>query len=220
MAKLIYNGQEIADVTYTSGGGGGSGLPTFTETVIATGTSGGTVTFTDDYEDYPLLVIRITNSSSNNVTDLLVSPNLLDSIFGVANFVVNEFGNNQYANYEKTSSTIWTRTASRNIYISEIIGLTCDNMTVTETEIYNKGSYDTQSRTISGTDLLDYDLFVIASSVDGVQPNSIITQKPIVVVDYKYLIFVTPYYRSQLVTITDTEMSSAPYHYVGGIKFS
>lgn len=220
MPKLMFNGQEIADVTYTSGGGGG--LPTFTETVIATGTSGGTVTFTEDYHDYPLLIIRLENEYySSNVTDLLVTPDLIDSIFDLSrDIVVNEFQNNQYGNYSKTSATVWTRTASRNVYISEVIGLTCDNYTIEETELYNKGSYDTQDITISGTDILDYDLFVIASSVDGIQPNSIVTQKPIALSGSYYKIGVTPYNRLNWVTITDTEMSSAPYHYVGGVKFT
>lgn len=220
MAKLIFNGQEIADVTY-SGGGGGSGLPTFTETVIATGTSAGTLTFTDDYHDYPLLVIRITNSSSDEDTDLLVTPDLVDSVFDLSrDIVVNEFQNNQYANYAKTSATVWTRTASRNVYISEVIGLTCDNYTVEETELYNKGYYDTQDTTISGTDLFDYDLFVIASSVDGIQPNSIVTQKPIGLSGSYYKLGITPYNRFSWITVTDTELSLAPYHYVSGIKFT
>lgn len=221
MAKLIYNGQEIADVTY-GGGGGGSGLPTFTETVIATGTSAGTLTFTDDYHNYPLLIIRLENEYyTSNVTDLLVSPDLIDSIFDISrDIVVNEFQNNQYGNYAKTSATVWTRTAARNVYISEVIGLTCDNYTVEETELYNKGSYDTQDRTISGTDLFDYDMFVIASSVDGIQPNSIATQKPIGLSGSYYKLGITPYNRFSWITVTDTELSLAPYHYVGGIKFS
>lgn len=222
MAKLMFNGMEIADVTYTSGGGGGGGLPTFTETTIATGTSGGTVTFTGDYHDYPLIYIRLTNTSNNFLTELLVTPSLLDSIFDLSSdndLVCNEFNNNQYGTYQKTSSTVWTRAGYRNVYISEVIGLTCDNFTITETEIYNRGSYGTSNVTISGSGFLDYDLIVIASSVDGIQPNSVLTVRGLTNTD-GYGIIVTPYSTYMRARVTDTEITSAPYHYVGGIKFT
>ena len=220
MAKLIYNGQEIADVNYTSGGGGGGGMPTFTETVIATGTSGGTVTFTDDYHDYDLLTIKCINSDNSNVTELLVSPDLIDSVFDISrDLVCNEYQNNVYCVYRKTSSTEWQRVEARNLYISEVIGLVCDNYTLTETELYNRGSYGTSSVTISGTDFLDYDFLLIASSVDGIQPNSIFNAKP-AFVDSVYKIVVTPYNSAIGANVTDIEISSAPYHYVGGIKLT
>lgn len=220
MAKLIYNGQEIADVTYTSGGGGGGGLPTFTETTIATGTSAGTLTFTEDYHDYDLLSIKCVNTGNSNITELLVSPDLLDSVFDInRDLVCNEYQNNIYCTYRKTSSTEWQRTEARNLYISEVIGLVCDNYTITETELYNRGSYGTSYVTISGTGFLDYDFLLIASSVDGIQPNSIYNSKP-VYVDSTYRIVVTPYSQAIGASVTDTEISSAPYHYVGGIKFT
>ena len=209
-------------MSYIRCGGGAEdgGLPTFTETVIATGTSGGTVTFTGDYHDYDFVVLRCTNESTSDITDLLTTPDMLDAIFSANNntIVVNEFQNNQYGNYAKTSATVWTRTASRNLYISKVTGLVCDNYTVTETEVYNRGSYGTSSVTITGTGFLDYDLLVIASSVDGIQPNSLSISKPVGTDDF-YPLLVTPYNRYDRVKVTDTEMSSAPYHYVSGIKF-
>lgn len=223
MAKLIYNGQEIADVTYTSGGGGGGGLPTFTETTIATGTSAGTLTFTDDYHDYDFVNVKCVNESSGEVTDYLCTPDMIDSIFDLPTdneIAFNEFYTNQYTRYAKTSSTVWTLTGSRNLYISEVTGMACDNFTVTETEIYKKTSYDTQSRTISGTDLLDYDMFIVACSLAYTQPNSIPISKPIYTDSEGYLTIVNGYNTFTLIRITDTEMSSAPYHYVSGIKFT
>lgn len=219
MPKLIYNGMEIADVTYSSGGSGG-GLPTFTDTTIATGTSAGTLTFTDDFHDYDLLLIKCVNTGNSNETELLVSPDLLDSIFDIGqNIVCNEYQNNIYCTYRKTSSTEWQRVEARSLYISEVIGLVCDNYTITETELYNRGSYGTSSVTISGTDFLDYDFLLIASSVDGIQPNSVLNSKP-VFVDSIYRIVVTPYSQAIGASVADTEISSAPYHYVGGIKFT
>lgn len=203
--------------------GGGGGKPTFTETVIATGTSGGTVTFTGDYHDYDFINVKCVNGSSGEITDYLCTPDMIDSIFDLPTdneIAFNEFNTNQYTRYEKTSSTVWTLTGSRNMYISEITGMTCDNFTVTETEIYNKGSYDTQSRTISGTDLLDYDMFIVACSLAYTQPNSIPINKPIYTDSEGYLAIVNGYMASTLIRITDTGMSSAPYHYVSGIKFT
>lgn len=203
------------------GGGGGNGLPTFTDTTIATGTSAGTLTFTGDYHGYDFVVLRCTNESTSDITDLLTTPDMLDAIFNANNneMVVNEFSNNQYGNYRKDSSSTWTRTASRNLYISKVTGLVCNNYTVVETEVYNRGSYGTSDVTITGTGFLDYDLLVIASSVDGIQPNSLSILKPVGTDDF-YPLFVTPYNRYNKVTVSDTEISSAPYHYVGGIKFT
>lgn len=219
MAKLMFNGMEIADVTYTGGGG----LPTFTETTIATGTSGGTVTFTGDYHDYPLLIIRCTNSSTGAVTDLLSSPDMLDAIFDVTSneIVFNEAGNNQYGSYIKNDATTWNRVGARNLYVSEVIGLTCDNYTITETEIYNKGSYSAAWQEITGTGFLSYDMLLIALSIDGVQPNvAIVSNNFLGSVVGSYGSIITPYNSSYPLTVTDTKLSSAPYHYVGGLKFT
>lgn len=209
-------------MSYIRCGGGAEdgGLPTFTETVIATGTSGGTVTFTGDYHDYPLLIIRITNLNSSTITDLLVSPNMLDSIFSAQNnaIVLNEYGNNQYGTYKQTNSTTWEKQGSRNVIASAVIGLTCVNYTVSETEIYDKGTYDTQSREITGTNLLSYDMLLIATSRDGIGPNAQIIQIPSFVGD-SYDTSITAYNWYYVQRITNTTMTSAPYHYVSGIKF-
>ena len=201
-------------------GDSGAGAPTFTETVIGTAVDNDTLTFTGDYHDYPLLIIRITNLSSNRVTDLLVSPNMLDSIFSATDneIVLNEFGNNQYGTYRQTNSTTWEKRGSRNIIASTIIGLTCDNYTISETEIYDKGTYDTQSREITGTNLFSYDILLIATSNDGIEPNVQIIQIP-PFIDNSYDTVITAYNWYDYKRITNTTMASAPYHYVGGIKF-
>lgn len=202
------------------GGGSSTGTPTFTETVIGTAVDNNTLTFTGDYHDYPLLIIRTTNLSSGRVTDLFVSPNMLDSIFSATNneIVLNEFGNNQYGTYRQTNSTTWEKQGSRNVMASEVIGLTCDNYTVSETEIYDKGTYDTQSREITGTNLLSYDMLLIATSNDGVEPNVQIIQIPPFVGD-SYDTVITAYNWYDYRRITNTTIASAPYHYVSGIKF-
>ena len=194
------------------GGGSSAGTPTFTDN--------STLTFTGDYHDYPLLIIRTTNLSSGRVTDLFVSPNMLDSIFSATNneIVLNEFGNNQYGTYRQTNSTTWEKQGSRNIMASEVIGLICDNYTVSETEIYDKGTYDTQSREITGINLFSYDILLIATSNDGVEPNAQIIQIPPFVGD-SYDTVITAYNWYDYRRITNTTMASAPYHYVSGIKF-
>ena len=202
------------------GGGSSAGTPTFTETVIGTAVDNSTLTFTGDYHDYPLLIIRTTNLSSGRVTDLFVSPNMLDSIFSATNneIVLNEFGNNQYGTYRQTNSTTWEKQGSINIMASEVIGLICDNYTVSETEIYDKGTYDTQSREITGINLFSYDILLIATSNDGVEPNAQIIQIPPFVGD-SYDTVITAYNWYDYRRITNTTMASAPYHYVSGIKF-
>ena len=145
---------------------------------------------------------------------------MLDSIFSAHNeiIVLNEFGNNQYATYRQTNSTTWEKQGSRNIIASAVIGLTCDNYTISETEIYDKGTYDTQSREITGTNLLSYDILLIATSSDDIEPNVQIIQIP-PFTDNGYDTVITAYNWYNYIRITNTTMASAPYHYVSGIKF-
>lgn len=209
------------------GGGGGSEaqLPEFTSTVIATGTSDGTVTFTEDYHNYPLFFIKCVNSAYETITNILCSPSMVDSVFdlpassGANDLVVNECSNDQYANYHKNDLTTWTRRGVRNLYISEVIGLNCTNFNISETEIYNKGFYDTSFREITGSGLLAYNMLLVASSVDGIQPNAIFIVNDFGDLLDAYSAIVTPYNRSHAINISDTKMTSAPYHYIGGIKF-
>lgn len=197
-------------------------FPQFSETTIATGDSSG-VTFTDDWHNYQFINIKSVNTSSNEVTYQLATPAAIDSIFDVNRYLVaNEAGTNIYGSYTDTSSTFWELKGTRNMRITEVTGLNCTNGTVTETEIYNKGSYDTSTRTLTGlTDLLSYDMFIICSSKDDIQPNCYYASKGLVFSDQtSFKTIVTPYETQNKITITDTSMSSTYYHYVSGIKFT
>lgn len=195
----------------------------FTETPIGTGTSAGVLTFTDSYENYQFLIFRSTNTSTGYQNDFLITPEGVHSCFDIGGhgIVFNQAQTNQYGTYEYTDATTWTRAGYRNVYISEVIGVNCVNYQVDKTEIYNKGAYDTTSRTVTSTDLLSYDMFIIFVSNDGIEAPALLTMRPIFFSDgcESYNLVTTPYNTVKVVDVTDTSMSSAQYHYVQGIKF-
>lgn len=100
-------------------------------------------------------------------------------------------------------------------------GLTCDNFTVSETEIYNRGSYVVSDVTISGTDLLDYDFILTSMAYDGIQMSLSPSYKGIAEdSDTERYAIVNPYGNMIAITITDTQMSAASYFNAVGIKFT
>lgn len=223
MAKAIINGQEIFGNVHLGEGGGSA--PVFSETVIATGTYQSTLVFTGDYMDYDLLKFVCVNNSTGYVTTIITTPNLIEANRTItASIVLNEYANNQYVSYRmgNSSSANWTYDASRNLYVSEVRGLTCTNGTITETEIYNRGTYTTSDVAITGkTGLLDYDMIFISAAYDGVQPNVVNIVKPFgeTSSDIRSAI-ITPYNNAWGIRITDTQMDASKYFYVCGIKFT
>lgn len=224
MAKAILNGNEIFGNVHL-GEGGGSSAPTFSETVIATGTNASTVVFTGDYTDYDLLKFVCVNSSSGKVTEILTTPSTVEAIRAVRTKICfNEYANNQYCVYYfgNTTSANWTYETSRNLYISEVRGLTCTNGTLTETEIYNRGAYTTTEVAITGkTGLLDYDMIFLSATYDEIQPNVINIVKPFGETSSSVRdAVITPYNYTYNIRITDTNMTASYYFYVVGIKFT
>ena len=201
----------------------GGSAPEFRETEIATDTNNtGTLTFTGDIADYDLIKVYLTNYNNATITEILTTPTLISTVFSQqGEMVFNEFANNQYATYKITSATTWTRQAYRSLYISSVNGLACTNKTVTETEIYNRGSYGTGNVTITSTGLLDYDMIFVSCSYDSVQPNVI----PIVKTlgedaNTRRSAITTPYGRAEGIQISDTTMTASKYYYVCGVKLT
>ena len=223
MAKAILNGNEIFGNVHMGEGGGSA--PTFSETVIATGTPSSTVVFTGDYMDYDLLKFVCVNNSSGKVTEILTTPSTIEAIRAVRSYICfNEYANNQYISYVfgNTTSANWAYGTSRNLYISEVRGLTCTNGTLTETEIYNRGAYTTTEVAITGkTGLLDYDMIFLSAAYDEIQPNVINIVKPFGETSSSVReAVITPYNNSYNIRITDTDMTAGYYFYVVGIKFT
>ena len=66
MAKLIYNGQEIADVTYTSGGGGGL-QDVLTDGIVSTTSNYATAYFDEaPTEDYLTITFKCNGTEQEN----------------------------------------------------------------------------------------------------------------------------------------------------------
>lgn len=200
---------------------GGKSMPNFEAVTIATETSTGVVTFTDDWDNYDFLIARCENTSSLAITEVLVTPNQLNFCWDNGNSVVfNQRATNIYSTYQKTTSTTWTRQGYRTFHIIEVLGITCTNYTVTETVIHTR-NYSTANITITSTGLLSYDMLMVSSSNDGVIPNSIPITKGFVSTANRIVnAVVTPYNGTTNIQITDTTMSAAQYHYVSGIKFT
>lgn len=223
MAKAILNGQEIFGNVHM--GEGGASSPIITETVLADNSSAASsFTLSDDMSNYDFIVFKCLNSSSNVVTEFITTPTHLANVLSVtgnSKFTLNEPATNQYVIYS-VNGNVFTKSASRNMNITEVRGLKCTNKTVTETVIYLAPSLSSTATPISGTGFFDYDLIFFSgnsASADDMSFDLTPCYKDIfgaeVITHYiQYYGAFVPIY------ITDTDMSSARYLAVTGIKFS
>lgn len=222
MARMFINGVDVTREVINLGEGGG-GAPTFTSALIGSDTSyTGTVTFTDDIANYDLLKVVLHNVDTSIETEIITTPTMIASMYAIVNTIVwNELATNQYSVYSAPTPNTWVLTDVRNLYVKEVYGLTCDNFTVSETELYNRGSYSVSDVTISGIDLLDYDLIIFSATYDGAQVCVLPSYKGIGEDSgsTRYAI-VNPYNGITTVRITNTGISAASYFIVVGVKFS
>lgn len=155
------------------GSGGGSGiLPTFSETVLCDNTSlsTGTLTFTDDYDNYDFVLFECYNTSSQKTSYIFTIPELIDHIISISNHVnFNEWSNNQYVCYTPSANHLsWTRYASRNMILKKATGMNCSNATVTKTTFYERANRTIGAVTVEPTeDLADYDYLFFSSTTGG-----------------------------------------------------
>lgn len=187
------------------GGGGGGEAPSFTETVICDNSAEGTtLTFTDDYTNYDLLLFEVYNTSTLKTSYMLTIPEVISHIRTISSNDVNfnEFGNNQYVCYATTNIMLWTRYASRNLVIKKVTGLVCSNATVTKTTFYERADRTLGYVTIEPVeDLADYDYIFLASSTnsnDETQPCF-----PPIKID-KTFFDETPFYRGSFFKYNDS----------------
>ena len=204
---------------------GGDGKPLFTSTVLCDNSSASSsLVLSDDYHNYNFIEFELTNSSSGVVTKILTTPDAIDAIFDLTTIIVlNEFNNNQYVGYSYNSAAYtFSRQYNRNCDCTKITGYVCSNLTVTETEIFKASSLSSASVSISSTGLLEYDFLIVAAnnsdSTSIIPCNNVVSYSDVPIDRYGYAF--NGYNSTQYVSVTDTTMSSAPYLYVGGIKFS
>ena len=210
-----------------SGGGGGGTEPEFTATKICDNTSLAlSLTFTDDYTNYDFLKFIIYNSSSQVYTEIITTPEMVTNAFTYSEnrFNLNEFANTQYCCYQKDTNTGWTRTNNRGCDIYEVYGLTCSNLTVNKTTIYNQETHTSSEITItSATSLFDYDyLFVSTCSGDKTETQpcyDAVYPKGLFGRDSKSVLL-TRYGNSGMVTLSEYQLGAWRYFFVQGITFS
>lgn len=154
------------------GGGGGGTNPQFTDTVICDNSalSTGTLTFTDDIEDYDILDFECYNADSQKITHYLTVPEVIMAIKNASSDYVNfnEIGTNQYACYGVSSDNLtWTVRGRRNMLIKSVTGYVCSNMTVTKTEFYKRNSLSPVIATVEPVeDVMTYH-YIFTASGDG-----------------------------------------------------
>ena len=172
------NADGYSEVNVSVSGGGGN-FPVSTSTLILTNESANsTLNFTDDYHNYSILKIIAQNASSGKLITFYTTPSTIDALCANSNNLVNfnEFNNNQYVAYRKTSNIEWTRYGYRNLFVKYIYGLEFTNCTATETVLYNRGSYSSSEVTFTppvGASFLEYDYILFSlctSSQDESQP--------------------------------------------------
>ena len=216
-----------------SGGGSGAIVPTFTETVLVDNSALNTsFTFSSDYHNYDFIRIKLYNSSYTRYSYLLTTPSSIDATFDITTvLLVNEYNTNQACNYSESGLT-WTRTWNRNCNIYEIVGLTCTNATVNETEIYKAISYSGTAVSITTQeDLMGYDWIIFTandSAYDEVMfcPNMFVPSASILNANLyenqksKYDFCVYGNNGARTVWIDNHTISADAYAYVIGINFT
>ena len=174
---------------------GGGSLPTFSETLICDNTaeSTGTITFTDDYENYDLLVFEVHFATLNMVNTFLTIPEAVSHIISISNGNIN-FGSlesNQYVTYTPSQDHLtWNVFGRNNTQIVTVKGLTCTNGTVTKTTFYERADRTIGTVNVEpAQNLSEYD-FIFLASTSGGQDETQVCYPPILVdkslIDYDY----------------------------------
>ncbi len=239
---------DFAYIEFGSAPGPTPVTPEFTETILwYTGSSEQTISLSDDYHNYDFVRFEFWNRSGQYSWDVVTTPSSLDKIWSLDTGVCfNEFSNNQYwyGTYDDTTYT-FTRVNYRNTYFTKVVGLVCNNFTMTEDVIYSAPARSSNDVTISTDKNLYnyYALMVVANgpydeiipcylSIDPHTDDHLpeVQQTIHKYIDPVHLIAppsiryncINPYASSQAVTITDDGygLSSARYAYVTGIKFT
>lgn len=154
--------------------------PQFSETIICDNSvaqSTGTLTFTDDLENYDILDFECYNTSSQQITHYLTLPEVIVAIKSASSNYVNfnELFSNQYVCYGVSADNLtWSRYGSRNMIINKVTGYNCVNMTVVKTEFYKRNSISPVTALIEPVeDVCTYDYLFLASgdgAYDQTQP--------------------------------------------------
>ena len=221
---LMLNGTNYTVTGNLMLGGGGGGevvKPTFTETQLIDNSSKATsFTFSTDYHNSDFVRIEYTNTSTDAVASIIVTPNTLDAIFQYVTYLtINEFNNTNYVSYTESTLT-WSRSSASNLVITAVYGMAC-NMTVTEVELYQATAASSSSVSVTAPDKLNkYDwIMVVGNSADTTE---IIPNIPIMSSIYAGNVGILQLYDNYSLFNIDTEytLSSNKYFRVCGIKFS
>lgn len=206
----------------------------FTKTKIVDNASKtSTLSFSEDYHNYDLLLFRcVCSNESNKLSEYLTTPDIIDEIFTIAVsgslhvIQFNENGNNHYVEYNFVSNTEWTKGDSRYLDCIEVYGITC-NKTITATTIYQRGSLGSTDVEITSQDsLFQYDLILGAmssASYDEVKVcDSYINLMGDITSISEQIQFSWNKYSQSLSSrfLTEHKMTSAVYFMVQGIKFT
>ena len=205
----------------------------FTKTKIVDNASKtSTLSFSEDYHNYDLLLFRCVCSNDGNEFEVLTTPDIVDEIFDKSvsgsthSLMFNESGTNHYVGYKYISNTEWLRFQNRYIDCTEVYGVTC-NKTITKTTLYQRGNFSGTATeiTIAGN-FFDYD-FILGSTCDGNYDDTVPCDSYInllgistlnTLINFKWVKYGDT--SGWLKTLTSTKISSGNYFMVQGIKFT
>lgn len=209
--------------------GGGGGIPTFTETVLAEDTnSTGTLNFNGaDYHDYELIKCYLKNTSSLREFEVLMTPQCLDDIFQYfgSGICFNQYNSSIFAYYDENSSGNWVRGASDRLICTKVCGLEGQGFTINVTNLYRKQAVQSTSQVITTQlDLNDFDCIIASANnnttdcvpccyvMSGIVHNdSLRNQMPNVA---------NAWANAQEIVITEHEISSYNWFCVDAVKFT
>lgn len=154
-----------SEVTVNVFTGDGGEPVTLVETEIATDENRtGTLTFTADYHDYPLLKVRTYHPTNQDYEDIITTPQFIDDAFAYsgnkANF--NRMNTNLYAYYGAGQNNTWVRGGYRTIIVTSVFGLTSSSHEIEIENIYRFQAITANNRDVSfQKSIFDFQYLVI-----------------------------------------------------------
>ena len=158
--------EDMADeISSISGGGGGGSPVTLTYTEIGNDDSQtGTITFTGDYHDYPLVKFRMVNTSTSAEEEIIITPRLIDDAFSYSNnrLNFNLRGTTIYAYYSPQQNGTWKRGGQRTCVVTKVWGVNSSTHTISVTNLYRYQAITSGNRTITFAEsIYDYQYLLI-----------------------------------------------------------
>lgn len=144
--------EDMADEIMAITTGGGSKTPvtlSFTE-IGNDDNKTGTITFTDDYHNYPLIKCKMVNTNNQSEQEIIITPQFIDDAFQYSNNRLNfNFKATDIYAYYGLNNGNWVRGGQRSCCVTKVYGVSSSLNEIEVTNLYRYQSSNSNNRTIT-----------------------------------------------------------------------